>query len=64
MTMPPKLLIVFFHIVLQLQEFLFVKFKVENETIRLITLQTIDFMAHGARLLVDCARDSVILHHF
>jgi len=33
-----------------------VKSKVEKETIRLITLLTIDFMAHGARLSVDRAR--------
>ncbi len=40
------------------------KYEVEDETIRLITFLTIDFMAHGARLLVDRVRDSAILHHF
>ncbi len=39
-------------------------FEVEDETIRLITLLIIDFMAHGTRLLVECARDNTILHHF
>jgi hypothetical protein len=54
MTMPPKLLlIVFLHTILQLQEFFWVKYKVEEETITLITLLTIDFMAHGPRLLVN-----------
>jgi hypothetical protein len=36
--------------------------KVEDETIRLITLLIVDFMAHG--LLVECTRDNTILHHF
>jgi hypothetical protein len=65
MMMPPELLlIVFLHTILQLQQFVFVKYEVEEETIRLITLLTIDFMAHGASLLVNCARDNAILHHF
>jgi hypothetical protein len=36
--------------------------EVEDETIRLITLLIVDFMAHG--LLVECAMDNTILHHF
>jgi hypothetical protein len=66
MVMPPKLLllIVFLHIVLWLQEFRFVCFNVENETMKLITFLTTDFMAHGTRLLVECIKDSVVLHHF
>jgi hypothetical protein len=65
MTMPPELLlIVFLHTILQLQECFLVKYKVKEETIRLITFLTIDFMAHGARLLVNHAKNNVILHHF
>jgi len=41
-----------------------VNFEVEDETIRLITFLIIDFMAHGTRLLVKCARDNTILQHF
>ncbi len=40
------------------------KSKVEEETIRLITFLTSDFMAHGAKLLVDRVKDNAILHHF
>ncbi len=39
-------------------------FKVENETIKLITLLTTNFMAHGTRLLVEHVKDSVVLHQF
>jgi hypothetical protein len=41
----------FLHIVLQLQKFFFVHSKVQDQTIRLITLLTTDFMAHGTKIL-------------
>ncbi len=39
-------------------------FNIENETMKLITFLTTNFMAHGTRLLVECIKDSVVLHHF
>jgi len=66
MVTPPKLLllIIFLHIVLWLHELCFVCFKVENETMKLITLLTTNFMAHGTKLLVEHAKDNVVLHQF
>ncbi len=35
-------------------------FEVEDETIRLITLLMVDFMAHGTRLVVECMSDAIL----
>jgi hypothetical protein len=41
-----------------------VKFEVEEETIRLITFLTTNFLSQGAKLFVNHVKDNAILHHF